>query len=144
MKNGGQSFQLSWTTTIHDRIATVAAHAHTRVLNNPARHNTHAVYHNGGHDRSGSCDLQRASTSASSPGTFGAKLLMTQSQGKPSQPARKPVSQPEGPTSIRNHCRKCKRSSQQEHAAYRPFSRLHPTAAAEWAKPREDPPRHIA
>lgn len=89
MKNGGQSFQLSWTTTIHDRIATVAAHAHTRVLNNPARHNTHAVYHNGGHDRSGSCDLQRASTSASSPGTFGAKLLMTQSQGKPSQPARK-------------------------------------------------------
>ena len=39
MKNGGQSFQLSWTTTIHDRIATVAAHAHTRVLNNPARHN---------------------------------------------------------------------------------------------------------
>ena len=62
---------------------------------------------------------------------------------QPSQPPRQPVSQPEGPTSIRNHCRKCNRSSQQEHAAHRPFTRLHPAAAAEWAKPREDPPRHF-
>ena len=64
-------------------------------------------------------------------------LSSRQPPGRPhAQPSQR-VSQPEVSTSLRNHCRKCKRSFQQEHAANRPFPRLHPAAAAEWAKPRE-------